>query len=209
MWHSATCVEANISTVSHVSSVQVQDYWIFLDTFWYIWFNIKLRILAFSEGRFSLTLQAASNQPGVSFQEARITFNAGQKPTVESSRKNINQYIGPMAFYLDFSRFWFVVILFMWPCLLGCEVPEVRIRQETENSRLVEDLANADNDDGDFSDKICRYIVYIIYRSRCWWKKQTTRLVGDIANTDNEDGDFNDKICRYIVYMIYRSRCLM
>ena len=133
MWHSATYVEANISTVSHVSSVQVQDCWIFLDTFWYIWFNIKLRILAFSEGRVSLTLQAASNQPGVSFQEARIIFNAGQKQKVESSRKNINQYIGPMAFYLDFSRFWFVVILFMWPCLLGCEVPEVRIRQETEN----------------------------------------------------------------------------
>ena len=58
----------------------------------------------FSEGRVSLTLQAASNQPGVSFQEARITFNAGQKPKVESSRKNINQYIGSMAFYLDFSR---------------------------------------------------------------------------------------------------------
>ena len=67
----------------------------------------------------------------------------------------------------------------MQPCLLGCEIPEVRIRQETENSRLVEDLANADNDDGDFSDKICRYIVYIIYRSCCL--SRTTRLVGDIA----------------------------
>ena len=38
---------------------------------------------------------------------------------------------------------------------------------------------NTYNDDGDFNDKICRYIVYMIYRSRCL--SRTTRLVGDIA----------------------------
>ena len=38
---------------------------------------------------------------------------------------------------------------------------------------------DTDNEDGDFNDKICRYIVYIIYRSSCL--SRTTRLVGAIA----------------------------
>ena len=36
-----------------------------------------------------------------------------------------------------------------------------------QTTRLVGDIANTDNEDGDFNDKICRYIVYIIYRSSC------------------------------------------
>ena len=45
--------------------------------------------------------------------------------------------------------------------------------------KLVGDIANSNNEDGDFNDKICRYIVYIIYRSCCL--SRTTRLVGDIS----------------------------
>ena len=48
-----------------------------------------------------------------------------------------------------------------------------------QTTRLVGDIANTDNEDGDFNDKICRYIVYMIYRSSCLGR--TTRLVGDIA----------------------------
>ena len=48
-----------------------------------------------------------------------------------------------------------------------------------QTTRLVGDIANSDNDDGDSNDMICRYIVYIIYRSCCL--SRTTRLVGDIA----------------------------
>ena len=48
-----------------------------------------------------------------------------------------------------------------------------------QTTRLVGDIANSDNDDGDSNDMICRYIVYIIYRSCCL--SRTTRLVGDIS----------------------------
>ena len=48
-----------------------------------------------------------------------------------------------------------------------------------QTTRLVGDKANSDNDDGDCNDMICRYIVYIIYRSCCLLR--TTRLLGDIA----------------------------
>ena len=48
-----------------------------------------------------------------------------------------------------------------------------------QTTRLVGDIANSDNDDGDSNDMICRYIVYIIYRSSCL--SRTTRLFGDIA----------------------------
>ena len=52
-----------------------------------------------------------------------------------------------------------------------------------QTTRLVGDIANSDNDDGDCNDMICyiysRFIVYTIYRSCCL--SRTTRLVGDIA----------------------------